>query len=446
MERRFAARRQQLLADAEVDPGFLRTVLPRLERFLDPFVERLQRSEQRQHARTYVAGLLSSLDYKNVESIAYLHDQERTPLQGFIGQSGWDHAPWFTELARQVGQELGSPDGVLVFDPSAFPKKGSASVGVQRQWCGRLGKVDNCQVGVYLAYVGAAEHALVDVRLYLPREWTGDRKRCRAAGVPRTERFRTRHELALEMLDQRGGALPHAWVSGDDEMGRSGPFRQQLRARGERYLLAVPSNTAVRDLTAPELPHDGPGRRRSAPFQRVDRRCAAVPESSWQTVEVRAGEKGPIAVQAVRTLVQARTEGRVSDVAEALVVFREAQGDGTWKHDYLLSNAALGVALAEYARVFKAQHRIEECLQRAKGEAGLADYEVRTWRGWYHHQALALAATWFLTREARRGKKMDAGIDAGAAAEADRGGVGAALGCGAFGVHESDRQPALTPN
>ena len=154
MERRFAARREQLLADAEVDPRIPRGVLSRLERFLDPFVVSLQRSEQGQHARTYVAGLLSQLESKNVESIAYLHDQEREPLQQFIGQSPWDAQLWLAELARQVGQQLGSPDGVLVFDPSAFPKKGNASVGVQRQWCGRLGKLDNCQVGLYLAYVG----------------------------------------------------------------------------------------------------------------------------------------------------------------------------------------------------------------------------------------------------------------------------------------------------
>jgi SRSO17 transposase len=164
MESRFAARRHQLFADAEVDPRIPRGVLPRLERFLEPFVDVLQRSEQTLQARTYVAGLLSDLSYKNVESIAYLHDQEREPLQQFIGQSPWDHNPWLTELARQVGQQLGSPDGVLVFDPSAFPKKGDASVGVQRQWCGRLGKIDNCQVGIYLAYVGRSGHASAGVR------------------------------------------------------------------------------------------------------------------------------------------------------------------------------------------------------------------------------------------------------------------------------------------
>lgn len=444
MERRFAARRDQLLADAEVDPRIPRGVLTRLERFLDPFVELLQRSEQGGHARTYAAGLLSDLEYKNVESIAYLHDREREPLQQFIGQSPWDHRPWLAELARQVGRELGEADGVLVLDPSAFPKKGDASVGVQRQWCGRLGKIDNCQVGVYLAYVGGGEHALIDVRLYLPKEWAGDRKRRQKAGVPKEVRFRTRHELALEMLDERGPLLPHGWVAGDDEMGRCSWFRGQLRSRGECYLLAVPSNTAVRDLFAADPPYAGRGRRPRQPFTRVDRWCASVAEGAWQTVEVRAGEKGPVQVQAVWTLVQARTEGRVSDVAEVLVVFRERQGDGAWKHDYLLSNASLTTPLAEYARVFKAEHRIEECLQRAKGEAGLADYEVRTWRGWHHHQALALAATWFLTMETRRGKKMDAGVDGAAGPDADRGGDGAAAGNGAVGVHASHREPAFT--
>jgi SRSO17 transposase len=446
VERRFAARREQLVADAEVDPAILRGLLPRLERFLDPFVVCLQRSEQDQHARHYVAGLLSQLKDKNVESIAYLHDEEREPLQQFIGQSPWDHQPWLTELARQVGQQLGSPDGVVVFDPSAFPKKGKASVGVQRQWCGRLGKIDNCQVGIYLAYVGRTEHALVDVRLYLPQEWARDKQRRARAGVPRAVRFRTRHELALDMLDARGPLLPHAWVSGDDEMGRCSWFRQQLRSRDECYLLAVPSNTAVRDLTVAAPPYTGRGRPPGVPFTRVDRWCEGVAEQAWQTVEVRAGEKGPVVVQAVWTLVQARTEGRPSEVVETLVVFRERQGDGTWKHDYLLSNAAVTTPVAEFARVFKAQHRVEECLQRAKGEAGLADYEVRTWRGWYHHQSLALTATWFLTVETRRGKKMDAGVDADAVAETDSGGIGAAVGYGTFGVHASHGEPAFTPN
>lgn len=420
MERRFQVRLDELLDDAEVRPSLLRGVLPRLEAFLQPYVEVLQTPEQQTNARHYVQGLLSDLDSKDGESIAYLHDRERQGLQKFIGQAEWGHQPLLTELVRQVGTALGETDGVLVFDPSAFPKKGTESVGVQRQWCGRLGKIDNCQVGIYLGYVSRREHALVDVRLYLPKEWANRKRRRQKAGVPAAIRFRTRHELILEMLDERGPLLPHAWVSGDDELGRCSWFREQLRSRHECYLLAVPSNTSVRDLTAPEPPYGGRGRRPSIPFTGVNRWCAALPATAWQTVEVRDAAKGPVVVQVAWTLVQARTEGRASDVAELLVVFRERQGDGTWKHDYLLSNAALATPAAEFARVFKAQHCIEECLKRAKGEAGLADYQVRTWEGWHHHQTLSLLATWFLTQETRRGKNPDAGADGPASADDDR--------------------------
>jgi SRSO17 transposase len=420
MEPRYHIRLEELLDDAEIPPGLVRGALPRLEAFLQPFVASLISPEQRTNAHHYVQGLLSDLDSKDAESIAYLHDRERQGLQKFLGQADWGHRPLFTELARQVGAALGAPDAVLVFDPSAFPKKGTQSVGVARQWCNRLGKVDNCQVGVYLGYASRCEHALVDVRLYLPKEWANDRKRRQKAGVPREVRFRTRHQLALDMLDEHGGALPHAWISGDDEMGRSSWFRQQLRQRGERYLLAVPSNTLVRDLLAPAPAYSGRGRRPRVPFVRVDHWAAALPESAWQTIEVRDGEKGPVVVQAVRTLVQARTEGRPSDMTETLVVVRERQGDGSIKHDYLLSNTLPQTPLAELARVFKTQHRVEECLKRAKSEAGLGDYQVRSWEGWHHHQALALLATWFLTQEARRGKNTDPRFDGAAGRRAPR--------------------------
>ncbi len=407
MERRFRIRLEELLGDAVVPDSLVRGLIPRLESFLQPFAAALRTPEQRINAQHYVSGLLSDLQSKDAESIAYLHDRERQGLQTFLGQSPWDHRPLLTELTRQVGAELGEADGVLVFDPSAFAKKGTESVGVQRQWCGRLGKVENCQVGIYLGYVSRRDHALVDFRLYLPKEWTRRKRRCRKAGVPEEVRFRTRHELMLDMLDERGPLLPHAWVAGDDELGRSSWFREELRARNECYLLAVPSNTLVRDLAAADPPYAGHGRRPQVPFTRVERWCAALPEDAWQTMDVRDGEKGPLQVQGVRRLVQARTEGQPADVAEFLVVFRERQEDGTWKHDYLLSSAPLETSLQEFARVFKAQHRIEESLKRAKHEAGLADYQVRTWPGWHHHQALSLIATWFLTQEARRGKNPD---------------------------------------
>ena len=348
----------------------LRDLLPRLGAFLQPFVATLPRQATRSHAPHYAQGLLSNLGGKNAEAIAYLHAQERQALQKFIGQASWDDRPLLTELARQVGQELGEPDGVLVFDPSAFPTKGTESVGVQRQGCGRLGKIENCQVGVSLAYVARRDHALVDVRLYLPKERAAQRKQRKKGGVPREVRFRTRHELALERLDQRASLLPPTWVAGDDEFGRCGWFRDQLRTRHERYRPAVPANPLVRDLAAEPPPYRGRGRLPQRPFTRVERWCAALSDDAWPSGEVGAAAKGPLVVQMTKALVQARSEGQPCDVAEWLIVFRTRQSDGTWKHDDLLSNGALTTSDAEFARVYTAHHRVEECFRRAKEEAG----------------------------------------------------------------------------
>ncbi len=411
MERRFELRLEELLEGAVLDPRIPEGMLDRLGRFVAPFAACLAGNEQRQHVWEYVGGLFSDVKRKSAETIAYFHDQDRQALQKFVGQSPWDDRPIIGELARQVATELGEPDGVLVFDPSAFKKQGKESVGVARQWCGRLGKIDNCQVGVYLGYVSRKEHALVDARLYLNKEWAKDKRRRKKCGVPREIRFRTRHALSLEMLAEHGKTLPHAWIAGDDEMGRSSAFRRDLRTLGEQYLLAVPSNTLVRDLEAEPPAYGGHGRHPQVPFMRADRWCAALSEDAWMTIDVRDGARGPLVVQAVKTRVQAKTDRRRNGPEEVLVILRESQDDGTMKHDYHLSNAPFETALGEFARVAKAEHRIEECLGRAKGEAGLAQYQVRNWIGWHHHQTLSLLAAWFLTQEDRRGKKIHSGSD-----------------------------------
>jgi SRSO17 transposase len=411
MERRFELRLEELLKYAELDPRIPEGMLDRLERFVKPFQTILENPAQEQHLWEYVAGLFSDVKRKNAETIAYFHDQDRQALQKFLGQSLWDDGRLLEELARQVGAELGEPDGVLVFDPSAFKKQGKASVGVARQWCGRLGKVENCQVGIYLGYVSRRGHALVDERLYLNKEWAKDKRRRRKCGVPDEIRFQTRHALALEMLAEDKAMLPHAWIAGDDEMGRSSAFRRDLRALKEQYLLAVPSNTLVRDLEAQPPAYGGRGPRPQVPFVRVDRWREALPEDAWTTIDVRDGARGPLVVQAVKTRVQAKSDRRRQGSEETLVVVREKQGDGTMKHDYYLSNAPAATTLAEFARVAKAEHRIEECLERAKSDAGLAQYQVRNWIGWHHHQTLSLLATWFLTEEDRRGKKIHPGFD-----------------------------------
>jgi SRSO17 transposase len=412
MERRFEIRKQEILKEAEVKPQVSKGMLKRLEKFSEPFVASLRRSEPREHAQVYIAGLLSDLERKNVESIAYRHDQERVNLQRFIGSATWEHQPLLEELARQVGSELGEDDGVIVFDPSGHEKCGNDSVGVQRQWLGRLGKVDNGQVAIYMGYASRKEHALVDTRLYLPKQWAKDKARRKKCGVPKQIRYQTRHEQALDMLKNNGKYLPHSWIAGDDEMGRSSRFRRDLRALGEQYLLAVPSNTGIRDLDSPPPVYGGRGQPPKQPFGRVDIWRGSLGDDAWRRINVRDGEKGPLVIEIVKRCVVARTERSWHDFTEELlVVTRTPDGNGKVKYDYYLSNAPAETSLKELARVVKAEHRVEDSLKRAKSEAGLSDYEVRTWAGWHHHQTLSLIATWFLIQETRRGKKIYASTD-----------------------------------
>ena len=412
MDRRFEVRKRDILKEAEVKPQVAKGMLNRLDKFAEPFVMSLGRSERRGHAQVYIAGLLSDLERKNIETIAYRHDQERVNLQRFIGFASWEHQPLLEELASQVGAELGEDDGVIIFDPSGYKKCGRASVGVQRQWLGRLGKIDNGQVGIYMGYASRKGHTLADVRLYLPKEWANDKARRKKCGVPKEIRYRTRHDLALEMLKTNGGNLPHQWIAGDDEMGRSSRFRRDLRALDEQYLLDVPSNTNIRDIEVEPPAYSGRGRLPKQPFQRVDTWRDSLDKGAWTRINVRDGEKGPLVLEIVKRRVLARTERSCRDAKEELLVItRSLDDNGTMKYDYHLSNAHPDTPLEELARVVKAEHRIEDCIKRAKSEAGLSDYEVRTWAGWYHHQTLSLIATWFLIKEMRRGEKIYPGVD-----------------------------------
>lgn len=311
MDARYAIRRSQLLEECQVAPEIFEQVMARLYSFMKPFVKTFQGQVAERHAKTYVCGLLSNLEHKNVESIAYRFGHSRLTLQAFIGYSEWDDEPLRSELRRQVKMHLGQGDGVLVFDPSAFPKSGRQSVGVARQWCGRLGKVDNCQVAIYLGYVSRKGHSLVDQRLFLPKEWSKDKARLDKAGVPKAyRRYHTRHQLALAMLAQNGAWLPHSWIAGDDEMGRPYWFRRRLTALGERYLLAVPSNTAMRDLETEPPAYRGQGRPPKRPWQSVAAWRQSLGDASWQRIDVRDGSKGPLMVEALKRRVMSRNHRR----------------------------------------------------------------------------------------------------------------------------------------
>ena len=262
-------RQEELLRDCIVCPDVFNSIVDRLCAFVVPYQHALETEAGQRNVHLYLQGLLSHLPRKNAEMIAALVDVERLVLQAFIGTAPWDHRPLVRVLVGQVVERLGEPDGIIAFDPSSFPKRGTHAVGVKRQWCSHRGKVDNCQVGVFMGYVSRHDHALLDFRLSLPEEWARDAQRRAECHVPPEVRYHTRHEQCLEMLDAWGEQVPHGWVTGDDELGRHTRFRQQLRERGERYVLGVPCTTTIRDLEAPWPTYQGYGRPPKPPWQSV---------------------------------------------------------------------------------------------------------------------------------------------------------------------------------
>jgi SRSO17 transposase len=423
----WAQRREEVLRDCLVSPDVFTEMVDRLDEFIVPYQHVFDTKVGQRNVHLYLQGLLSHLPGKNAEDIATFVDVERQVIQDFIGTVPWEHRPLVTVLVGQVAERLGEPDGIIAFDPSSFPKRGTHSVGVKRQWCSHRGKVDNCQVGVFMGYVSHHDHALLDFRLSLPEEWARDEQRRQECHVPPEVRYQTRHEQCLEMLDEWREQVPHGWVTGDDELGRHTRFRHDLRERGERYVLGVPCTTTMRDLEAPLPAYQGRGRRPKAPWQSVRQWRQALHPTAWRRLTVRDGEKGPVAIEMVKRRVQTRLERKRTGPAEWLVVTRRPlTDDRTWEprasrdatdqderyryHYYLTPTAGCAGAftepsLGELARVIKAGTCIEACFKRGKGEVGMDEYQVRTWHGWHHHMALSLMAVWFLIKETHRGQQ-----------------------------------------
>jgi SRSO17 transposase len=411
MDARYAMRKTQWLEECQVAPERFEQVMPRLHTLMEPFVDTLCGPASPQHAKTSVSGLLSDAERKHVASIADHFGQDRLGLQRFIGWAAWDDAPLRQVVIDHVGKQWGHADGVLVFDPSACAQSGPESVGVARQWCGRLGNVDNGHVALSVGDVSRKGHPLVDMRLSLPTEWTQDKARLDNAGVPKAHRgSRTRHQVALAMREQDGASLPHRWRAGDDEMGRPDWLRRRLAALGARYVVAVPSQTLMRALEIEPPVSSGRGRPPPRPWQRVEQGCPSLDDEAWRRIDVRDGAKGPLVVDVVKRRVASRTHRRQQGDEETVVVmrYRDRDNQQVVKVDYSLSNAAPETPLGACARVANAAHRLEACLQRSTSAAGLADDEGRNWTGGQHHHTLSFLATWFLERETHRGENMAA--------------------------------------
>jgi SRSO17 transposase len=321
-------------------------------------------------------------------------------MQQFLTDSTWDAQSVIDELQVIAQEALGEPDGILVCDDTGFAKKGTESVGVARQYSGTLGKVDNCQVGVFLAYVTGKGRALVDGRLYLPKDWANDRERRRKAGVPRGVRFQTKPALALEMIGRAtAGALSVQWVTCDDGYGRDGGFRESLAELGLLYVCEVPSDQRVW-CALPTLPQRLPGQT-GRPRTRVEA-LPGAPKSQrvrdlasgievWRTIQERPGTKKRLASD--WAALRVRPSVKRAPGAEQWLLL-ERSGAGT---KYYLSNAAADMPLETMARVAKREWYVEPCFRDLKQEVGLSDYEARKWRAWHHHVTLCMLAGLFLT-------------------------------------------------
>ena len=345
---------------------------------------RFPRVEPRLRARAYVRGLLAPLASKNGWTLAEAAGNA-TPdgMQRLLNRAAWDADGVRDDVRGYVVRHLGDAGGVLVVDETGFVKKGARSAGVQRQYSGTAGRVENCQLGVFCAYATGKGRALIDRELYLPKSWTGDRGRCREAGVPDDVQFAAKPELARLMLGRALDAgVPAAWVTADEAYGRDGKFRDWLEQRRIGYVVAVAANQAVRG---------------DAGASRADVLAAHAPDQAWKRRSCGNGSKGPRVFDwAAATMPEGGGEppgwSRYLLVRRSLT--RNAKGD--LELACYLCCAPAGTADEELIRVAGSRWAIEECFQTAKNATGLDQYQVRRYDAWYRHATLAMLAHAYL--------------------------------------------------
>ena len=353
-----------------------------IERVHQCIAGRFRRPEPRRRALEYLKGLLSSVERKNGWQLAeQAGDSTPYGVQRLLSGYVWDAELVRDDLRQYVAEHLGDGDAVLVVDETGFLKKGEKSVGVQRQYSGTAGRVENSQVGVFLAYASAKGRTLLDRELYLPQVWADDRERRREAGVPESVGFRTKGQLARQMLQRAvESELPFAWFTGDEVYGSDRKLRLWLERQEIPHVMAIKRSEKLWALT-----DKGPSQ------VRADRLAAQVDEAGWVRRSAGDGAKGP----------------RVCDWAAVEIRPLREPGKGHWllarrsvanpeELAYYVCYGPVGTALEELVRVAGRRWTIEECFEEAKGQVGLDQYEVRRWDGWYRHITLAMLAHAYL--------------------------------------------------
>ena len=348
--------------------------LAELDRFCARIGPRFGRVEPRSRAARYVRGLAAGLDRRNGWTIAE-HAGEVSPdgMQRLLRRAEFDVDGVRDDVRELVVEQLGDPDAVLAIDDTGFLKKGRRSAGVQRQYSGTAGRTENCQIGVFLAYVGATCHALIDRELYLPQSWIDDRARCRQAGIPDAVPFATKPRMAMAMLQRAIDAgIPFGWVTADEVYGQMKYLRSWLEDQQISYVLAT------------RCDDDVPGRDWRQVVQMTD--LASLPAAKWKRISCGAGAHGQ----------------RLYDWCRIEVRPEWAHGFGHWVMArrsikdptdiaYYVCFAPARTTLTRLARIAGRRWPVEECFQQAKNEAGLDQYQVRDWRAWYAHITLSMA-------------------------------------------------------
>jgi len=356
---------------------------------------RFARSEPREHALAYIRGLLSAEERKNSWTLSERAGDE-TPdgMQRLLSTADWDPDGVRDDLAGYVVKHLGDPGGVLIIDETGFLKKGTKSAGVARQCSGTAGRIENCQIGVFVTYATPAGRTFLDRELYLPKAWTDDRERCRGAGIGDDVGFATKPELGMRMLRRaHAAAVPATWVTADEVYGQHPGFRATIEELGMSYVVAVPVNQHVISAEAKR-----PGE------YRADELIAALPAHAWRCRSAGKGAKGDRYYDWTRT----RIHGVNSPEATYWLLARRSLSDPT-DIAYYLTHAPAKTSLTELARIAGTRWAIEETFQTGKGETGLDHYQVRQYTGWYRHITLSMAAHAFLTvTRSKKGTKISA--------------------------------------
>ena len=377
------------------------------------------REEPQKHSLDYLKGLMSNQKRKSVEPIALQFargpngaaatQNEVVALQGFLTQSPWEIRDVFQEIQAVFAEELAptttqwSLGTVGVIDESGFEKAGTESVGVARQWCGRLGKTENCQVGVFLTGVTPGGVAGLDAQLFLTEDWAADRKRRKKTRVPKEIKFQTKPQIAVEMLrrTRAAGKVQFDWIVVDSLYGDSGDFLDALEAMPQRYLAEVKKNTLVWTVDPATLPGATPGPKKrkklgSYRYQEVrsaEEIAADLPAEAWRPLKLREGSNGPLVFEFAVLRVWAMRHNRPGPPIW-LVIRRSLDGKEAW---YYVSNAEAEAPWETLALVSGTRFRVEEFFQDGKTHLGMADYEARAWRSWHHHMALVSLAHLFVT-------------------------------------------------